>query len=662
MRSEEPCKGGCGMSENITVSDDAAKSTRSYHGLAAKVITFIAIVYVLLEIAGLQFVVIDLWVFMALVMILVFILGYMTIPFSLKDKGQMGTLDWAFLIAGVAPCVYIVIEMDRLQWTYGSTVLPLDVFFSILLIISLLELVRRSFGWAMPLTALLFLAYAFFGHLLPPAYFGHAGLKGDKIIGFMLGPMAIFGVVMSAMVQIIFLFMMFATFLQMSGAGDFFADLASSAAGRYRGGPAKISIFSSSLFGTISGSSVANVAVDGGITIPLMVKTGFKPAFAAAVEATASTGGQIMPPVMGAGAFIMAELLGIPYVDVILAATIPAILYYVGLYCMVDLYAVKERLIGLPGEQLRRVSSVLKEGWHLLIPVVILLYQLIVIGSSISRAGLLSIASIIVVSWFRKKTRLGFYRVIEAMREGALSTVGVASICACAGIIVGVVSVTGLGIKFGSAVLALSGGNLFFVLLLTALICLVLGMGLPTTAAYIIAASVGVPPLLRLGVNPLAAHLFVFYFACISAITPPVCAAVYTACGFSGTDVMKTGKIASMLGISAYIVPFIFVYHPVLLMKGSLFEVLYQFVMASIGVAAVAMGVIGTSYFGNIRWNILSRLLFFVSFFGFIVPSKILDIWAALAVTLGILATPQVWRMIIETVSPASRPSATHDP
>lgn len=650
------------MSEKIAVSDDAARETRSYHGLAAKVITFIAIVYVLLEIAGLQFVVIDLWVFMALVLIMVFILGYMTIPFGLKDKGRMGTLDWAFLIAGVAPCVYIVIEMDRLQWTYGSTVLPLDIFFSILLMIALLELVRRSFGWAMPLTALFFLAYAFFGHLLPPDYFGHAGLKVGNVIGFMLGPMAIFGVVMSAMVQIIFLFMMFSTFLQMSGAGNFFADLASSVAGRYRGGPAKVSVFSSSLFGTISGSSVANVAVDGGITIPLMVKTGFTPAFAAAVEATASTGGQIMPPVMGAGAFIMAELLGIPYVDVILAATIPAILYYVGLYCMVDLYAVRERLMGLPREQLRRLAPVLKEGWHLLLPVVILLYQLIVIGSSISRAGLLSIASIIIVSWFRKKTRLGFYRVIEAMKESALSTVGVASICACAGIIVGVVSVTGLGIKFGSAVLALSGGNLFFVLLLTALICLVLGMGLPTTAAYIIAASVGVPPMLRLGVNPLAAHLFVFYFACVSAITPPVCAAVYTACGFSGTDVMKTGKIASMLGISAYIVPFIFVYHPVLLMQGSPLEVLYQFVMASLGVAAVAMGVIGSSYFGNIRWSIPSRLLFFASFFGFIIPSKILDLWAALAVIIGILATPQVWRMILGAVSPSSRPGATLDP
>lgn len=554
---------------------------------------------------------------------------------------------------GVAPCIYILIEMDRLQWTYGSTVLPLDIFFSILLMVSLLELNRRAFGWSMPLTVLGFLAYALFGHLLPPDYFGHTGLKAGNVIGFMLGPMAIFGTVMVAMVQIIFLFMMFSTFLQMTGAGNFFVNLANSAAGRFRGGPAKVSVFSSSLFGMISGSSVANVAVDGGITIPLMMKTGFKPSFAAAVEATASTGGQIMPPVMGAGAFIMAELLNIPYGSVIVAAAIPAVLYYVGLYCMVDLETVKEGIRGVPKEQVGRVWPTIKEGWHLLIPVAILVVQLTIMGSSMSRAGLLSIASIVIVSWFRKKTRLGLHRFIEALSEGALSTVGIAAICASSGIIVGVIAITGLGIKFGSTVLALSGGSFFVTLLLTAAICMLLGLGLPTTASYIIAAAVGVPALLRLGADPLAAHLFVFYFAIVSAITPPVCQAVYTACGFSGSEVMRTGWIATRLGISAYIAPFIFVYHPVLLMKGTPFEVIYQFVMASIGIAAVSMGMIGTSYFGNIKWSIPSRLLFFGSFFGFIIPSRELDIWAAIAVVVGIFATPQVWRRVVGASSAA---------
>jgi TRAP-type uncharacterized transport system fused permease subunit len=247
-------------------------------------------------------------------------------------------------------------------------------------------------------------------------------------------------------------------------------------------------------------------------------------------------------------------------------------------------------------------------------------------------------------------------KIILAIRSGALSTVGIAGICALAGVMVGVVSITGLGVKFGSTVLALSGGKLFFILLLSAVICMILGMGMPTTASYIIAASVGVQAMLRLEVVPLAAHLFVFYFACISAITPPVCAAVYTACGFSRTNVWETGWIATRLGFSAYIIPFIFVYHPVLLMRGSSLDIAYQLIMSCIGVGAMSMAVIGHSFVGKIKWNIASRLLFFGSFFGFIIPSRILDIWAAVAVFLGLLTTPQAWRAILGAiVSTSSR-------
>ena len=638
------------MTERVNVFDDDFKQLRPSTGLLGKVISLIAISYFFLEVLALQFVVIDIWVFMTLVMIAVMILGFLTIPSHAKNIGKVGKLDWFFMVMGVAPCVYILIEMERLQWTYGSTVLSLDIFFSTLLMISLLELVRRAFGWAIPITALGFLAYAFLGHLLPPEYFGHAGIKTGNIIGFMMGPMAIFGMVMSAMVQIIFLFLIFSTFLQKCGAGNFFADLASSIAGQYRGGPAKVSVFSSSLFGMISGSSVANVAVDGGITIPLMTKTGFRPAFAGAMEATASTGGQIMPPVMGAGAFIMAELLSISYGDVIVAAAIPAILYYIALYCMADLEAVKQGIRGLPKAQLPQAWQTLKEGWHLLIPVVILVYELVIKGSSMSRAGLLSIASIIIVSWFRKKTRLGFYQIINAMEEGTLNTVGLAGMCACAGIIVGVISITGLGIKFGSAMLPLSGGILFVGLFLTAILCLLLGMGLPTTPSYIVAAAIGVPALLKLGVNPLAAHLFIFYFACLSAITPPEMGAIFTACGFSRTDPMKTGWIAMRLAFPGYIVPFIFVYHPVLLMKGSFSEISYQFLMSCVGVAAMSMGLTGTSYYGHIKWSIPTRVLFAASFFGFIIPGWQSDIWAAIAVAIGFFATPQIWRQVIHAL------------
>ena len=632
------------MSEKITALDDEVKELRITTGLMAKAITVIAIIYAVLEFAGLQFVVIDQWTFMTWIMILVTILGFLTIPFSPKERGKMGKLDWVFMAMGVVPCLYIIIDMDRLQWTYGSTVVPLDILFSILLMISLLELNRRAFGWSMPITILAFLAYALFGGLLPPELLGHTGLKVSNVIAFMLGPMAIFGQVMVAMVEIIFLFMLFSTFLQMTGAGDFFAQFALSLFGRWRGGPAKVSVFSSGLFGMISGSSVANVAVDGGITIPLMIKTGFKPAFAAAVEATASTGGQIMPPVMGAGAFIMAELLNIPYGDVIVAAFLPACLYYIGLYCMVDLEAVKQGIKGSPRENLPRAWPVLKDGVHLLIPVAVLVYELIVVGASMARAGMLSIAAIVIVSWFRKKTRMGLHMFIEALSEGALSTVGIAAICASSGIIVGVIAITGMGIKFSSVVLGLSGGNLFVTLFLTALICMILGLSLPTTASYIITVAVGAPALLKLGCNPLAAHLFIFYYACVSAITPPIAGAVYTACGFSGSEVMRTGWIATRLGIAAYLAPFVFVYHPALLMNAPLLDVLQGFLTAVLGLISISMTFIGTSYWGKIRWNFIQKTLFFVAAVSLISPWAVMDLVGIVLLVIGIFSHPQAWR------------------
>jgi TRAP transporter 4TM/12TM fusion protein len=623
------------MTDQITALDDEVKELRTFTGVKAMLITLLCISYTALEVLGLQFVVIDIWVFMVLVLILIFILGYLKIPFRPQDKGNIRFLDWTFMAMGVAPCIYILLEMERLQWTYGTVVEPLDIVFSILLMISLLELNRRAFGWAMPLTALAFLAYALFGGRLPSEFFGHAGLRPENVIGFMLGPMAIFGSVMVAMVQIIFLFMLFSTFLQMTGAGDFFVNLANSFFGRWRGGAAKISVFSSSLFGTISGSSVANVAVDGGITIPLMIKTGFRPAFAAAVEATASTGGQIMPPVMGAGAFIMAELLNIPYGDVIVAATLPAILYYVGLFFMVDLEAVRQGLRGSPKEQFGKAWPVIKEGAHLLIPVAILVYELIWVGASMARAGLISIAAIVIVSWFRKSTRMGLRKFIQAVSDGAESTIGIGAICASSGIIVGCIAITGLGVSFSSVVLALSQGSLFITLLLTAIICMILGLGLPTTASYIITAAVGAPALLKLGVSPLAAHLFIFYYAAVSAITPPVCGAVYTACGFSGSEVMKTGWIATRLGFAAYLAPFIFVYHPALLLNAPLGEVLWASTTAIIGIAVISMAFIGSSYFWDIRWNMVQRILLFFAALLLVYPDVRADIAGSLTLVVA---------------------------
>jgi TRAP transporter 4TM/12TM fusion protein len=634
--------------QEIIGMESEIQEKRTFTGGMATFIGLLALAFTFFEIGSLQFWVIDIWIFEAVVLAMVMILGFLTTPFSPRFKGKVTKWDWAFVVAGVAPCLYVIFDLERLRWQYGSTVTPMDILFGVLLLISLLELTRRCFGPAMPVVALLFLAYAFFGKYLPPSFFGHAGLRPENVIGYMLGEMAIFGPVMSVMVQIIFLFMLFSAFLQITGAGDFFVNFANALAGTWRGGAAKVSVISSSLFGTINGNSVANVAVDGGITIPLMIKTGFRPHFAAAVEATASTGGQIMPPIMGAGAFIMAEILGISYSKVIIAAALPAILYYVGLYFMIDLEAVKQGLKGVPSNVsvFRRAWPVLKEGGHLLIPVFVLLHQTIIAGTSIQRAGLYSTISVFLVSWLRKSSRMGFHKLIQALKDGAMGSVGIAAVCATAGIIVGVVSMTGLGIKFGSVVVVLVQGSLFWTLVCTALICMVLGMGIPTTAAYIIVAAVGVPALLKLGVDPLAAHLFAFYFACISAITPPVCAAVYAACAFSGTSVWQTGWTATRLGIAAFVAPFLFVYYPELIFKGELPAIIQASITATLAMAVVSMAIIGTGYFWDLRWNPLQRILLLVSFGMLILPGTITDLLGLLLLVVIHLTHPLVWKKL----------------
>ena len=336
------------------------------------------------------------------------------------------------------------------------------------------------------------------------------------------------------------------------------------------------------------------------------------------------------------------------YGQVIIAATLPATLYYVGLYFMIDLEAVKQGLKGVPSNvsMFRRAWPVLKDGGHLLIPIFVLLHQTIIAGTSIQRAGLYSTISVFFVSWLRKSSRMGFHKLIQALKDGAMGSVGIAAVCATAGIIVGVVSMTGLGIKFGSVVVALVQGNLFMTLVCTALICMVLGMGIPTTAAYIIVAAVGVPALLKLGVEPLAAHLFAFYFACISAITPPVCAAVYAACAFSGTSVWQTGWTATRLGIAAFVAPFLFVYYPELILKGELPVIIQASITAILAMAVVSMAFIGTAYFWDLRWNLFQRGLLLVSFGMLIMPGTITDLLGLFLLIVIHLTHPEVWKRL----------------
>ncbi len=613
------------------------ETKRTFTGPMKVFITALAVGFTLYEVAFLVFFVTDLWIFMTGAMMFIVVLGFLTIPSSKKKVGRITFWDFFFIFLGLAPCLFILYDYDRLQWVYGSTVDTSDVIFGLCLIVAVLELARRAFGLAMPILSCVFLLYAFLGQHLPANLLGHMGIEPEKVIGFQIGEMAIFGIVMSVMVRIIFLFMLFSAFFQLSGAGEFFIQFANSLAGRWRGGPAKVAVIASSLFGTISGNSVANVVTTGSFTIPMMKKTGYRPYFAGAVEAAASTGGQIMPPIMGAAAFIMAELVGITYGAVVIAAIIPAILYYCGVFCMVDLEAARLNLRGLARDQTPRTMQVLKEGGHLLIPIGVLIHQLLIAQVSLSRAGMVSIVAVIFSSLLRKKTRMGFLQIVEGMSQGAQSSVSIAAICACAGIIVGVVSITGLGIKFSSVVIGLSHGSLFLCLLFTAIVCLFLGMGLPTTAAYIVGAAVAVPALIRLEVYPLAAHLFVFYFACISAITPPVCAAAYAGAAIAGSPIFKTGFTATKLGIAAYIVPFLFVYYPVLLMRGSTEAILWSSATALIAVMAVSMAAEGCFYAGKVQFNFFQRVLFVGAFAGLIVPGWHSDLFGFLALLAGMV-------------------------
>jgi TRAP transporter 4TM/12TM fusion protein len=390
------------------------------------------------------------------------------------------------------------------------------------------------------------------------------------------------------------LFVLFGAFMEKSGTGQLFMDFAMSITGHTAGGPGKVAIVSSSLFGTVSGSAVANVMVDGPMTIPLMKRTGFRPPFAAAVESVASTGGQIMPPVMGAAAFVMAEFLAVPYAQVALWALVPAILYFVGLFFAVHFEAKRHGLAGVPRDQLPRLAAVMLARGHLFIPILIVLLGLL-LGYSAPLAALVAALFCLPLALMRATTRGGvtWSSVLDALVDGARNTLAVAMACACAGIVIGVVTITGLGITFTEVVVGLSQSSLLLALVLTAMAGIVLGMGMPTTPAYIVMVSLLVPALIKLGAVTPAAHMFAFYFAVLSAITPPVALAVFAAAGLAKADMWQSGWEAVRIAAPTYIVPFMFVYEPSLLLVGSIWTSLGAFASAAIGVMCFAAALQG---------------------------------------------------------------------
>ena len=498
----------------------------------------------------------------------------------------------------------------------------MDMVVGAVAILLVLEATRRTIGAALPIVAIAFIAYGLAG----PWLFGwlyHRGLTLELTIDqTYFTTEGIFGVPMTVAGTYVILFIIFGTFLEKSGAGQFFMNFANAIAGGARGGPGKVAVVSSSLFGTISGSAVANVMVDGWLTIPMMKRTGFKPEAAAAVEAVASTGGQIMPPIMGAAAFVMAEFQGVSYTQVMIAAAIPALFYYGALFAAIHFNAVRSGLKGLPREELPILGYIIMRQGHLFLPVIVLL-ALLLNGFTPTYGAIIATAVLIAISWLRPSTGLRFRMCIEGLRDGAINTVPVAMACASAGIVIGIVLQTGLALRFTAFLVDFTSGALLPALLITMVAGVILGMGMPTTPAYIMQAALLVPAIVKLGVEPMAAHMFAFYFACLSAVTPPVALAVYAAASIGGASLWRSGMQAMKFAAAGFIVPFFFVYNPALLFSGSWLEILRAVATGSIGVVALAAGLEGY-FLRTASW--LERALFLASALLLIDPHVTTDI------------------------------------
>lgn len=538
------------------------------------------------------------------------VLIFFMYPASKKSDQKNPTIfDYVLAILGAVGAGYLVVMFDAIAQR-GMTSTSMDLVMGLITMVIVLEAARRSIGRELPILALIFLAYAYLGPHLPGAL-AHRGYSLQTLIEQMyLGSEGIFGIALGVSASYIFLFILFGAFLNGTGMSGFFTNASMALAGHKPGGPGKVAILASGSLGMINGSAVANVATTGVFTIPLMHSVGYRKSFAAGVEAVASTGGQIMPPIMGTAAFIMAEFLGIPYTEVVIAAIIPAALYYVALWFMVHYEAVKTGLRGIPKDQLPDFKKLFKQRGHLLLPIVLLMYMLFD-GYTPVYAAFYSIIATYLISFLRKETRMDMKTLFKTLEEGAKGAISIVAATAVVGYIVGVVSLTGIGLQLANMILVASNGILFLTLFMTMVACIILGMGLPTSACYIVGATVAAPALTQLGVEPITAHMFVLYFACLSAITPPVALAAYAGAGISGSNPTKVGWIAFRLGITGFLVPFIFAYSPGLLLQNPDYMVVgWAIITAIVGVFALATSVIG---YWRDKLSMVERILLFAA-------------------------------------------------
>ncbi len=616
---------------------EAEARFRKFTGTLAKIVTIIAITMSLFHLytAGLGVLeaIKQRSVHLTFVLVLVFLLY----PANKKSpKNQVTAFDVMLAALSIFVGVYLMSIYDDLA-NAGGVYTSMDIYVGALLCLLVLEAARRATGKELPIMALLFVAYALFGDWIP-GQFGHRGYSVERLIEHMfLTTEGIYGVALGVSSTYIFLFILFGAFLSETGMARFFNALAMAVAGSSPGGPAKVAIFASGLLGTINGSAVANVATTGAFTIPLMKSIGYRPHFAGAVEAVASTGGQIMPPVMGAAAFIMVEFLGMTYTQIMLSAIFPAFLYYLACFSMIHLEARKEGLQGLPKDQLPIAGEIMRKSGHLTLPVIAIV-ALLLYGLTPLYAAFFTILITVAVSYIKKDTAIGIPGILKALEGGARSAVGVAMACAVVGFVVGVSSLTSLGLTFGANIIDLSGNNLMLMLVLTAITSLILGMGLPTTACYIVAATIAAPALIKIGVLPLVAHFFVFYFACLSNLTPPVCLASFTAAGIAGASPYKVGWTSSRLGVAGFLVPFLAVYSPMLLFQGNYSPVSLTEAIITATVGVIALSAALENWLLR-RCTIIERLVLFCGSMGLIIPGFWTDILG-----LGGVAAVYIWQ------------------
>ena len=522
---------------------------------------------------------------------------------SAKDKPGLDlTVNLVLAVLFVAANVFLLLNWKEL---YVSPFMDTPgLLLGLAAIVILLEVTRRTVGLSLAIIVILFLIYTYFGNYIP-GFLGHRGYDLERIVvQVFAGTEGIYGIPVAVCATIVIIFLIFGAFLDKAGASQVLLELATSVAGRYRGGPAKVAIAASGLMGMLSGSSAANAATTGAITIPMMKKSGMEPVVAGAIEAVASAGGYKTPPIMGAVAFVMANMLGVSYADVCVAAALPAFFHYLGLFFMVDFYAGYKGLAGLPPERLSRFWPSFKAGVFFMIPVAILIV-LMSLRYTAMFACAYSLLALWLVAGFSRT--LSLQGIFQALRDGATRMIPITIPCAVAGIILGTLTMTGAGMKLSEVIGFLSQGSMFLTLFWVMVISIILGMGLPPVVSYLVLAALEVPALTAMGILPIAAHLFIFYFCSLSLITPPVCTTAFTAAAIAGAHPMKTGLEAVRFGIVLYTLPYLFVYSPALLFEGSLWATGYVFIKATIGIFALAAGAQGF-FLKNLNWP--TRLLF----------------------------------------------------